>query len=88
MKNVEKQYLEIISEIFNGDISYADKWLINKKCDKVWSEINTLRESKTEEINEIDKKYRELIALLEIERFAQGAKFMYNLMYEMFRVKG
>jgi len=88
MKNVKNNHLEVIRKIFEGDISFDDKRFVNPKCDKLWSKVNDMREkSNNEDVVEIFNKYNELINLLEIERFAQGAKFMYELMDELLVVE-
>ena len=53
-------------------------------CDTLWQEIDDIKEGKIKVSNmEICKKYEELIRIVEIERFAQGVKFMYKLIDEI-----
>ena len=81
-KKVEE--LKVIKDIYEGNISFDDKCFVNKMCDTLWQEIDDIKEGKIKVSNmEICKKYEELIRLVEIERFAQGAKFMYELIDEI-----
>jgi len=85
-KKVEE--LKVIKDIYEGNISFDDKCFVNKMCDTLWQEIDDIKEGKINVSNiEIYKKYEELIRLVEIERFAQGAKFMYELVGEIERIK-
>ena len=81
-KKVEE--LKVIKDIYEGNISFDDKCFVNKMCDTLWQEIDDIKEGKIKASNiEICKKYEELIRIVEIERFAQGAKFIYELIGEM-----
>ena len=85
-KKVEE--LKVIKDIYEGNISFDDKCFVNKMCDTLWQEIDDIKEGKIRASNiEICKKYEELIRIVEIERFAQGAKFMYELVGEMETIK-
>lgn len=88
MNCVKVDELNIIRQIFDGDISFTDKKLVNPRCDKLYGEIESfLSERSDKELIELARKYSELISLLEIERFAQGAKFMQNFLSEVDKVK-
>jgi len=83
MKNKVEE-LKVIRDIYEGNISFDDKRFVNKICDTLWQEIDDIKEGKIKASNiEICKKYEELIRIVEIERFAQGAKFMYELVEEL-----
>lgn len=76
--------LKVIKDIYEGNISFDDKRFVNKKCDTLWQEIDEIKDGKIKASNiEICEKYEELIRLVEIERFAQGVKFMYELIEEI-----
>ena len=79
--------LKVIKDIYEGNISFDDKCFVNKSCDTLWQEIDDIKEEKIKASNiEICKKYEELIRIVEIERFAQGVKFMYELMGEIEKI--
>ena len=85
-KKVEE--LKVIKDIYEGNISFDDKCFVNKMCDTLWQEIDDIKEGKINASNiEICKKYEELIRIVEIERFAQGAMFMYELLEDINKVK-
>ena len=76
--------IKVIKDIYEGNISFDDKCFVNKKCDTLWQEIDYIKEGRIKAGNiEICKKYDDLIRLVEIERFAQGAKFMYEFLEEI-----
>ena len=88
MNYVIIEELNIIKQIFDGEIYFADKRFVNPRCDKIYREIeDAVMNTKDKNLIDLKEKYSELICLLEIERFAQGAKFMYYLCTEMNNVK-
>lgn len=79
--------LEIIKRIYEGNIAFDDKPFVNKECDKIYMEIEEIREKNIS--NEVVfQKFDDLIKLLEVECFARGARFMYDLLAEVNSLAG
>ena len=83
MNNVNNKGFEVIQQIYDGDICIADKQYVNPKCDKLWSELSKMSDSHCSKVKEACSKANELIALMQIECFAKGAKFMSELIDEL-----
>jgi len=80
--------LEVIKKIYEGHIQFDDKPFVNKECDKLYIEIEHMKKISGNVSNEmIFKKYDRLINLLEVECFAKGARFMFELIAELKPVK-
>jgi len=83
MNNVNNKGFEVIQQIYDGDICIADKQYVNPECDKLWSELSKMSDSHCGKVKEVCSKANELIALMQIECFAKGAKFMFKLMKDV-----
>ena len=78
---------DVIQKIYNGDVIYCDKKPVNKKVDKLYSEIAELCENNDDKlVEELTNKYTQLISLLEIESFAKGIAFSEELMTDIKKV--
>jgi len=76
--------LETIKKIYEGHIQFDDKPFVNKECDKLYMEIEDIRKKpKSVSYEVLFKKYDRLIRLLEVECFAKGARFMFDLIAEL-----
>ena len=77
----------VLQKIYNGEIMYCDKKPINKKVNKLFSEVAELWEKNdTKAMEELIGKYTEIISLLEIEAFARGVAFMKELREDINKV--
>jgi len=83
MNNVNNKGFEVIQQIYDGDICIADKQYVNPECDKLWSELNEFSNTSCKKVKSMCEKVNRLIALIQIECFAKGAKFMSELMEEL-----
>ena len=83
----KKEPLEIIKRIYEGNIEFDDKPFVNTECDKIYMEIEEVRK-KNISTEVLFQKFDDLINLLEVECFARGARFMYDLLSEVKSVTG
>jgi len=78
---------KVLKDIYNGDIMYCDKKLINKTADKLLNEVAKLWEANDNKVvEELVDKYTEIISILEVESFAKGVAFMKELSEDVKKV--
>ena len=78
---------KVLKDIYNGDIIYCDKKLVNKTADKLLNEVAKIWEDNDNKVvEELVDKYTEIISILEVESFAKGVAFMKELSEDVKKV--